>query len=347
MRFLKGAARVLPVLLTLGLGSCNDYLDVNQNPNAPETARVDIRLPALITEFIHSTYYGENALWGDEWTQQFSYNRDTRGYSEIHRYELSETDAASSWDYYYSRPGNAAYTMVQDASSDADIYYRGLGRLFYAWTFQVITDMWGPVPFSDAFKPEIREPKYDAQKIVYEGILASLDSAVVDLSSPTGRLPTTNDLLFGGDMAKWVKLAHFLQARANLRIAYAPGEDKVARATAALTALTGALASNADDADFIYPGGNNARNPNWMFQDQQNLFVGSEYMIEKLKSRSDPRLPIMFTPIVFDSIRGTNHYPSTTPKYVGHPNGGATLTDSTVSWVGPFFSAETDRKSVV
>ena len=55
----------------------------------------------------------------------------------------------------------------------------------------------------------------------------------------------------------------------------------------------------------------------------------------------------MFTPIVFDSIRGTNHYPSTTPKYVGHPNGGATLTDSTVSWVGPFFSAEKANLSVV
>jgi hypothetical protein len=347
MQFVKGAARALPVLLALSLGSCQNFLDVNQNPNAPETATVDIRLPGLITEFIHSTYYGESSLWGAEWTQQFSYNRDTRPYSQVQRYELSETDASTAWDYYYSRPGNAAFTMVRDASGDADTHYRGLGRLFYAWTFQMITDMWGPVPFNEAFKPEIREPKYDAQKVVYAGILASLDTAVTELSSPLGRVPTANDLLFNGDMTKWVKLAHALQARSYLRIAYAPGEDKVARANQALVALAGGMASNADDADFIYPGGQNARNPLWMFQDQRNLFVGSQYLIEELKSRSDPRLPIMFTPIVFDSVRGTTRYPSTTPTYVGHPNGGSTLSDSTVSWIGPFFSNENAKLSVV
>jgi hypothetical protein len=347
MQFLKGAARVAPVLLTLVLGSCQNFLDVNENPNSPETASMDIRLPALITEFIHSTYYGEEALWGAEWTQQFSYNRDTRSYSQVQRYELSETDASTAWDYYYSRPGNASYTMVNDASGPGDIYYRGLGKLFYAWTFQVITDLWGPVPYAEAFKPEIREPKYDDQKTVYEGILASLDTAVTDLSSPTGRLPTTNDLLFNGDMSKWIKLAHFLQARTQLRIAYAAGEDKVSRANQALDALAGALTSNADDADFIYPGGEDARNPLWMFQYQQNLFLGSEYLIEMLKSRNDPRLPIMFMPIVYDSIRGTTKYPAATVKYVGHPNGGAPLADSTVSWIGPFFANEDATLNVV
>ena len=340
MRFLKGAARVAPVLLILGLASCQDFLDVNDNPNSPETAATDIRLPALMTAFIHSTYYGEAALWSGEWTQQFSYNDDTRPYSQVHRYELSETDASTAWDYFYSRPGNASYTMIRDASGPGDIYYRGMGRLFYAWTFQMITDLWGPVPYAEAFKPEIREPKYDDQKTVYEGIMASLDTVVAELSSPTGRLPNSNDLLFNGDMSKWVKLAHFLQARTQLRIAYAPGEDKVARANQALTALAGALTGNADDADFIYPGGDDARNPLWMFQDQRNSFVGSEYLIGMLKNRDDPRLPIMFMPVVYDSVRGTTHYPATTPKYVGHQNGGAPLADSTVSWVGPFFSNE-------
>src|SRR5256885_12629261 len=58
------ASGVIPVLLILGVGACQAFLDVNQNPNAPENAAVEVRLPALITEFIHSTYYGENALWG-------------------------------------------------------------------------------------------------------------------------------------------------------------------------------------------------------------------------------------------------------------------------------------------
>jgi hypothetical protein len=348
MSILRAAARTgVTVALAASLVGCEGFLDVNDNPNSPEQAAVDIRLPALITMFVHSTYYGENSLWGSEWTQQFSYNRATRSYAEVHRYELAETDATTAWDYFYTRPANESRRMIADASAEADVYYRGLGKLFNAWTFQVITDLWGPVPFVQAGDPTIREPQYDEQTVVYDGIEALLEEAIVDLSSPTGRRPTTNDLMFGGDMARWIKLARFLQARVNLRLAYAPGEDDVARANAALTALGSALASNADDADFIYPGGANARNPNWTFQDQRNLLVASEFMVEQLKSRNDPRLPIMFTPIVYDSIRGTVRYPSTTPTFIGHRNGAAQLTDSTVSWIGPYYSNENATLNVV
>jgi hypothetical protein len=333
--------------LVLGLGACKDFLDVNQDPNSAVEARVDIRLPALITMFIHSTYYGENSLWGSEWTQQFSFNRDTRSYSEVHRYELSETDATTAWNYFYTRPAHEAYQMINDASGPADVYYRGMGKLFYAWSFQVITDLWGPVPYAEAFDPTIREPKYDEQKAVYAGIEKHLEEAVADLSSATGRRPTNNDLLFAGDIARWVKLAKFLQARMHLRLAYAPGEDKTARANKALSALAGALGSNADDATFTYPGGDNARNPLYTFQDLRNQFVASEYMVELLQSRQDPRLSILFTPIVFDSIRGTVRYPATAVRYVGHANGGATLPDSTVSWIGPFFSNENAGLNIV
>jgi hypothetical protein len=348
-RIVRAAARSVAAALVLGVGvaGCKEFLDVNQNPNAPEQARVDIRLPALITTFIHSTYYGENSLWGAEWTQQFSFNRDRRSYAQVHRYELSETTATTAWDYFYTRPAHEAFNMINDATGDADIYYRGFGKLFHAWSFQIITDLWGPVPYAQAFDPTIREPKYDEQKVVYEGIQKKLDEAIADLGAATGRRPTTNDLLYAGDLTKWIKLARFLQARVNLRLAYAPGEDKTARANKVLTALAGGLAGNADDADFIYPGGANARNPLWTFTELRGQFVGAEYMIELLKARSDPRLSIMFQPIGYDSVRGTIRYPSNGRTFTGHRNGSGALNDSTVSWIGTFFSNEAATLNVV
>jgi hypothetical protein len=352
MRFVKGAARATPVLLALGLSACSDFLDVNNNPNAPENATIEIRLPGLEATFIHATYYGATALWGSEWTQQWAFNASRRSYAQVQNYELFDTDAGSSWDYMYSRPGNAAFTMVRDASGEADAYYRGIGKLFYAWTFQIITDLWGPAPYTDAFKPEIREPKYDSQQFIYNGILANLDTAVTLFATPTAHKPTTNDLLFGGDMTKWSKLAHYLQARANLRLAYATGEDKVGRANKALAALTDAFASNDDDADFIYPGGlNGQRNPNYTFIDLKSTFVGSAYMIQMLQGRSDPRLGILFAPIFYDSIRGsgTNRktYPAQPNTFVGHLEGSDQFqTDSTVSTIGLFFSSDSAKLSV-
>ena len=334
------------VLALLQLSACQDFLDVNTNPNAPESATVDIRLPALEATFIHSSYYGSVALWGSEWTQQWAFNASARSYAEVQNYELQDTDASTTWDYLYSRPGNAAFTMARDASAEPDAYYKGIAKLFQAWTFQLITDLWGPAPYGDAFKPEIREPKYESQQTIYNGVFANLDTAVTLMSIATGpRRPTTNDLLYAGDMTKWVKLAKYLQARANLRLAYATGEDKVGRANKALTALAGAFASNADDADFLYPGGANARNPNYTFVDLRTVFVGSQYMIDMLKNRNDPRLGILFTPIFYDSIRGTGTarrtFPAKPNTFVGHLAGSDVFqTDSTVSQIGPFFSAE-------
>jgi hypothetical protein len=333
------------VLALLQLSACQDFLDVNTNPNAPESATVDIRLPALEATFIHSSYYGAVALWGSEWTQQWAFNASQRSYAEVQNYELQDTDAGSAWDYLYSRPGNASFTMARDASAPTDTYYKGIAKLFQAWTFQLITDLWGPAPYTDAFKPEIREPKYATQQTIYNAIFAELDSSVTLMSAATGRRPTTNDLLYAGDMTKWVKLAKHLQARANLRLAYASGEDKVARANKALAALGGAFASNADDADFTYPGGANARNPNYTFVDLRTVFVGSQFMIDMLKNRNDPRLGILFTPIVYDSIRGTGTarrtFPAKPNTFVGHLAGSDVFqTDSTVSQIGPFFSAE-------
>src|SRR4029078_6328682 len=196
-------------------------------------------------------------------------------------------------------------------------------------------------PYGDAFKPEIREPKYESQKTIYNGIFANLDTAVTLLSrtSAPARRRATNDLLYAGDVAKWNKLAHYLQARANLRLAYASGEDKVARANKALSALAGAFASNADDADFTYPGGANARNPNYTFQDLRTAFVGSQYFIDMLKSRNDTRLPILYTPIISNSIGGTGTarktFPAKPNTFVG-PLAGSdqTQADSTVSLIG-------------
>jgi hypothetical protein len=236
--------------------------------------------------------------------------------------------------------------MARDASADADAYYKGISKLFLAWTFQIVTDLWGPAPYTDAFKPEIREPKYESQQTIYNGIFANLDTAVTLFSATSAaRRPTTNDLLYAGDIVKWNKLAHLLQARAQLRLAYATGEDKVARANKALAALAGGFASNADDADFTYPGGVGARNPNWTFVDLRTVFVASDYFIQMLKSRSDPRLSIYFVPIQYDSIKGAGTtrvtYPAKPNTFVGHLSGGDQFqADSTVSVIGPALSAE-------
>lgn len=331
--------RIVPaVLLAMALGGCEDFLDVNENPNAPERVRVDLRVPALITGFGHSVYYGAPQVWSGEWVQQYSYNRETRSYDELHRYELQDNSPNGPWNFYFAQVLNEARLMIAETSPETEPAIHGLSKFIWAWTWAHTTDLWGPIPFKEAFNPNILEPKYDDQPVVYEAVHKWFEEAIADMKKPSSRTPGANDLLFGGNMARWVKLARVVQARHHLRLAYAPWENRQQRAQAALTALQEGFTSNADEADFTYPGGAGARNPLWVFQDLWTQLKASDYMLERvLRARDDPRLPIMVRPAREDSIKfGAK-------VYRGHKNGASALPDSTISEVGYFFTNENAR----
>jgi hypothetical protein len=310
---------------------CSDFLDVNENPNAPEQARIDLTFPAVVVTFGHSVLAGAPTLWGSEWTQQFSYNRETRSYSEIHRYELSTLNADFPWVAAYAEVINEANKLANEAVAAEDWAYAGIAKFLKAWTFSYVSDMWGPIPFTEAMDTRIPTPKYDDQKTVYEGVHAQLEEAIADMQKTAARRPTTNDLLFGGDMARWIKLARTVQAQLHLRLAYAPGENATDRANKALTALQQGLASNADDADMAYPGKvAGARQPWWTFEELEQ-WAASEFMVELLRGLNDPRLGIIVRPTRRD-------LPNIV--YRGHRNGAPQENDSTVSDIGPYFSAD-------
>jgi len=325
--------RLAPLAFIAVLASgCNDFLDVNDDPNAPVNARVDVRLPAVITGVLHSVYYGDPPLWGVEWMQQTSYNRTTRSYDELHLYEVQDNSPNGWWSFYYADILNETKLIMQESDPQADAAYHGLARFFSAWTWATTTDMWGPIPFTEALDPAVATPAYDDQQMVYEAVDKWFDEAIAEMkaaaSDASVRKPGANDLLFGGNMAGWVKLARHVQARHRLRLSNASWANKQTQAQAALAALQEGLASNADDADFQYSGETDGRNPLWLFQDRGDIFKVSKRTVDMLTDRTDPRLPIMAEPALSDGA------------YRGHANDASPEPDSSISQVGAFFTAE-------
>lgn len=329
---MKSARVALALLSAIVLSSCDSFLDVNQNPNAPITARVDLTLPAVIGHFGHSVLTGSLAFWGSEWMQQFSFNGNNRSYSNVHRYELTSIDANNPWTNAYSSVMNEAKNVMRDTEVTEDWAYHGIAKFLFAWSFSIVTDAWGPVPFSEAFNTAVRDPKYDDQKTVYEGVFTMIDEAVADMQKPTFRVPTQNDLLYHGDMAKWIKLARTVQAQLHLRLTNAPGENRTDRAQKALTALQQGFTSNADDADFAYPGGNNRRTPWYTFRSNTDgTFVSSAHLINMMNTRLDPRRAVYARPAPVD-----------TPQivYRGHVSGSGNQTSNQFSRIGNYFAGD-------
>ena len=320
-------------LLVVLAGGCESFLDVNDDPNAPVNARIDVRLPAVVTGMVHTVYYGDPGQWTVEWMQQTSYNRDSRSYDEIQLYEVQDNSANGAWSYHYATMLNELKLMAADADPEAETAYIGLAQFLSAWVWAHTTDLWGPVPFTNALDPAQPTPPYDEQlPTIYGQVLTMMDEAVATMRQPSLRGPGAGDLLFGGDMSRWVKLARHVQARHQLRLAYAPGENAQERAQAALTALSEGFTSNADDAVFEYPGGPGGRNPLYRYVDRNLLFTASGLTVDMLMDRNDPRLPIMVEPAIRDMENGET-------VYRGHYNHMEPADDSTISEVGHFFTA--------
>ena len=91
----------------------------------------------------------------------------------------------------------------------------GMAQVLEAVNFGVLTDMFGDIPYSEAVQGQGNlQPKLDAQKDVYTGILATLDKAIGNLEKGKSLTSAGNqDIAYKGVASKWLAAAHALKAR--------------------------------------------------------------------------------------------------------------------------------------
>src|SRR4029450_2421171 len=104
------------------------------------------------------------------------------------------------------------------ADSAKDQVYGGIGRVLEALVIGFGADVWGDIPYSQAVSDTLT-PKLDPQEQGYAGIQAKLDTRLTMLPDTTAAGPGAADLWYGGDAAKWLRLAHTLKARNYLHVA--------------------------------------------------------------------------------------------------------------------------------
>jgi hypothetical protein len=191
------------------------------------------------------------------------------------------------------------------AETNKNTHYKGIGQVLMAYGLTVATDLWGNVPYSEAFKPlDFPTPKFDTQEAIYTSIFKLLDESLTNLNSTAVQTsyPGDEDLLFQGDLAKWKKFAYTLKARYAMRLSYVKGGT--AQADVVLTALNNGFQSNGDDADFVYFDKTSAENP-W-FQIMSKFYTlyldTNTYII--LKKYNDPRLTVFAEPAFAGSHPG-------------------------------------------
>jgi len=278
----------LSLIFVLSLSSCEKWIDTSMNidPDSPADVPMKLMLPAIEQKLGYNMGGNELVRTTAIWMQQFD-GVDRQSYTEA-TYQLVPGDVNNLWNAFYPGILMNSKVMLNKAVETESPHNAGVARVLIATTLGMATDIFGDMPFSEAFRgnENILTPKFDTQEQIYDTLFTILDDAIADLSSTTNPIAIGGDVIYAGSAAKWKKAAYSIKARHLLQLSLVNGN---AAYTAALTAAASGFSSNADD--FIVPWNVDNHNPLFQFMEQRGDARMGATLINLMKANNDPRLP--------------------------------------------------------
>ncbi|TNE66472.1 MAG: RagB/SusD family nutrient uptake outer membrane protein, partial [Bacteroidetes bacterium] len=90
---------------------------------------------------------------------------------------------------------------------------QGITQVLQAQVIGTTAALYGDIPFEEAGRIEIENPRYEAQRDVYNKVQALLDEGIRNLETGTGRPAGGSEIYFDGAPAPWIEVAYTLKAR--------------------------------------------------------------------------------------------------------------------------------------
>ncbi|SHN20102.1 Starch-binding associating with outer membrane [Cyclobacterium lianum] len=276
--------RIFGLLLLLGASSCEDFLDVNENPNNPQ----DAPITGLMTNATYETALNVQRI-GSITSNYVQYlaSPNPASASDV----MEPLNYSGTWFNLYNVMTDLTDLISKAEESDAG-HYLGAGQILMALNLGMTVDIFGDVPYSEGFDFSAVTPAYDDDEQLYAEVLSLLDQGIQNLAGTTAISIGDDDFIFQGDVDSWIKFGNMLKARFMLHTPDASANEL-------LSAIDNGFEGNEDDAyvEFF----EQRFNP-WaqVAINNENLLLGgwiSTQFIEALDGTSypavDPRLPLM------------------------------------------------------
>ncbi len=309
---------VIIVCFTLILFSgCKKQLNINTNPNSPlvENGTPSVVLPAAIFGTT-AAVGGEYAILGGIWGQYITQSAFSNQYKTIDAYQLSSSDLNRPYRLLFAN-GLKNYQFVIDKSQESSNWNLYLmGTVMKAYSAEVLVDLYDNIPYFEALQGlNNLSPKFDDGYTVYQDLLKLLDSALAKPIDPSVLTPAEKsaDLLFQGDMDKWVRLANSLEMKMYLRMI----NKKPAEAETGIKKLysSGAIFLNSDAGVTQFTNVTSKDNPFYEYNSRSlntpDNLRASKTFSSFLVDNGDPRVVYFFgtanpTPINQGDYTGTD-----------------------------------------
>ena len=232
------------LFVAVTLFSCDDFLDINNNPNNPSSVDVtiDARLPWFQHYFLSS--YVCTGMRVACIMQHRSFVNRTGNEGLAQGWRGGTGFSTTSYQGFFVGGACNYNDLMVAAEKEGAYHYMGAAMAIRAAGFMMMGDLYGEMPYSEALSEAIT-PKYDDGKEIFYGCLDELDQAIELLkkTQEPGATPLSKgDSWNEGDVDKWIRLCYGLKARSLNNLTKKPdyNPDDV------LAALANAPTSNAN-----------------------------------------------------------------------------------------------------
>ncbi|WP_323134282.1 SusD/RagB family nutrient-binding outer membrane lipoprotein [Tellurirhabdus rosea] len=293
-RLLKGLFGGMAVASVLTFGGCTDkFEELNTNQTKLTTLGTN-EYPYLFSKAQSASSYAfwryqvAQNLFADLYSQYFA---TTATYFPSDRYVLRMDWLQWHWQPIYTEVVPQLKTLLDQ--TDKASSENALASIMWVYTFHRVTDYYGPIPYFKAGEPA-KTVAYDAQDKIYDDFFKRLDAAVKVLNGKKSEKPYGKfDLIYAGDVNKWIKFANTLRLRLALRISKA---DPARAKTEAEAAVAGGVMADVEDDALMVKSLAGSDFNGLSGISVWNEFRMSASMESVLKGYQDPRMGIYFQP---------------------------------------------------
>ncbi len=341
MKYIKSLA-LAALAFTTSLSSCDmgDFGDINTNPNQPSTAYTSM-LYTFSAQWVQN--FAMNSTDYDPWTQlRTGYLSESKN-NQYGGMTTTTSFGTSSYYAYYIKNLNTIIELNSNEETKNETYVLSFGdnanqiavaRTLRAFYFMTLTDILGPLPYSEAFKGEsdgVWSPKFDSQEDIYAALDADLVAAYAQFDESSSL--SSAELLYDGDISKWKKFNASLRMMMAIKMADVDpdeGQKRFAKAYA-----DGGMTEVTDGFHYTFDATNSSYHAKMYYVGNANYaaanqnFVPNKIIVDMLKEYNDPR---MFSYFTLDGYKGkVAGDPADINAYKGVPFG-ALSNDEAIAW---------------
>ena len=297
---------ILTAVCLISASSCKKYLDVNTNPNAPQSVTANLYLAPMLHWMVTSPQY--DARFINRYTQNMTSTSSGTTW-DLQGYDKASDNGAELWRDVYWSLGQNLVDMMTKSEAEQRWDLLGVGYILKAWGWLSLTDIHGEIIIKEAFDPTRVTFDYDSQEYAYTEVIRLLNLAITNLQRTDGAVNAAflgqTDIIYHGDRTKWLKFAYGLLGMTlnhySNKSTYKPAD--------VIAAIDKSFTSNIDDALLAYTGVSND-DKNFLGNTRNNMasYRQTAFIVNLMNGGAfgvpDPRMTRMLSPSPDGQYRG-------------------------------------------